>query len=112
MTVPAALAVFDALASPVRLEIYRLLVRHEPTGLVAGEIAEALAMPSTNLSFHLKALVQAGLVQATHEGRFIRHRADLARMHAVVAFLAAECCGGDAERCGVPVMAATAARFG
>ena len=49
----------EALASPVRLNICRLLVGHEPDGLVAGDIAARLA--GNGLSFHLKALQYTGL---------------------------------------------------
>ncbi|WP_303193176.1 helix-turn-helix domain-containing protein, partial [uncultured Desulfovibrio sp.] len=48
-----AAQLFEALSSDVRLDIFRLLVKHAPEGLVAGEIAKNLNLPSTNLSFHL-----------------------------------------------------------
>jgi DNA-binding transcriptional ArsR family regulator len=53
-----AVAVFESLASGVRLDTYRLLVRKGPAGLVAGDIAAALDLPATNVSFHLKALTR------------------------------------------------------
>ncbi|MCB1974066.1 MAG: helix-turn-helix transcriptional regulator, partial [Burkholderiaceae bacterium] len=58
----AAITVFESLASSVRLDVFRLLVERGPQGLVAGEIAAALELPATNLSFHLKALTQSGLL--------------------------------------------------
>jgi len=39
---------------------------------VASEIAAALDLPPTNLSFHFKALVQVGLLTVKQEGRFQR----------------------------------------
>ena len=39
----SAILALAALAQPTRLETFRLLVRHEPEGLPAGEIADALA---------------------------------------------------------------------
>ena len=94
-----AIIVFESLASSVRLDVFRLLVRHAPDGLVAGEIAAALGLPATNLSFHLKALTQAGLLSVTQEGRFQRYRAHMALMGELVAYLTAECCGGHPEAC-------------
>ena len=73
-----AAKLFESLSSGVRLDVYRLLVRHGLDGLVAGAIAEALDIPPTNLSFHLKALTQAGLLTVTQEGRFQRYRANIA----------------------------------
>ena len=95
----AALAVFESLASGIRLDVYRLLVRKGPDGLVAGEISAALDLPPTNTSFHLKTLSQAGLVSVEQEGRFQRYRANLSPMRELIAYLTAECCDGMPERC-------------
>ncbi len=95
----SATAVFESLASGIRLDVYRLLVRKGPQGLVAGEIAGALDIPSTNLSFHLKALTQARLVTVEQEGRFQRYRANMPLMLDLIAYLTAECCAGDPEQC-------------
>lgn len=94
-----AIAVFESLASSIRLDVFRLLVKHAPDGLVAGEIAVALELPATNLSFHLKALTQSGLLTATQEGRFQRYRADMALMAGLIGYLTDECCGGDPSAC-------------
>jgi len=95
----SATAVFESLASGIRLDAYRLLVRKGPAGLVAGEIASALDIPSTNLSFHLKALTQARLVTVEQEGRFQRYRANMPLMLDLIAYLTAECCAGDPTQC-------------
>lgn len=95
-----AIDVFESLSSGVRLDVFRLLVRTGTEGLVAGEIASALELPPTNLSFHLKAMTHAGLVTATQEGRFQRYRADLKLMVDLIAYLTEECCGGRPELCG------------
>lgn len=94
-----ATTVFESLASGVRLDIYRLLVKAGPAGLVAGEIGTALAVAPTNLSFHLKALTHAQLVSVVQEGRFQRYRANLALMQELIAYLTAECCAGHPEQC-------------
>ena len=100
-----ATTVFESLASGVRLDVFRLLVKQGPEGLVAGEIAAALGLPATNLSFHLKALTQAGLLTATQEGRYQRYRAHIALMVELIAYLSDECCAGQPALCdglGVP----------
>ena len=99
MNKSSALTVFESLSSGVRLDIYRLLVKQGPQGLVAGEIASTLAVPPTNLSFHLKALTQAQLVSVVQEGRFQRYRANLALMQELIAYLTEECCAGHPEQC-------------
>jgi arsenate reductase len=95
----AATRVFESLSSPVRLEVYRTLVRRGPAGMVAGAIAQALDLPPANLSFHLKALAQAGLVSVEQEGRFQRYRAELGTMLELVAYITDECCGGNPAAC-------------
>ena len=95
-----ATSIFESLASGVRLDIYRLLVKTGPQGLVAGEIGAVLDVPPTNLSFHLKALTHAQLVSVVQEGRFQRYRANLALMQELIAYLTAECCAGHPELCG------------
>lgn len=96
-----ATSIFESLASGVRLDIYRLLVKTGPQGLVAGEIGSTLAVPPTNLSFHLKALTHAQLVSVVQEGRYQRYRANLALMQELIAYLTAECCAGHPEQCAV-----------
>jgi DNA-binding transcriptional ArsR family regulator len=94
-----ATTVFESLASGVRLDIYRLLVKTGPQGLVAGEIGSELEIPPTNLSFHLKALTHAQLVSVVQEGRYQRYRANLTLMQELIGYLTAECCSGHPEQC-------------
>lgn len=94
-----ATAIFECLSSEVRLEVYRLLIKRGPAGMVAGEIAAALDIAPTNLSFHLKALTQAGLLSVAQEGRFQRYRANLAPMLELIEYLTQECCAGHPEQC-------------
>ena len=91
--------IFEALSSEVRLDLFRLLVRNAPDGLVQGEIARQLDIPSTNLSFHLKAIVQSGLVDVEREGRFMRYKANIPLMLEIIAYLTSECCAGNPEQC-------------
>ena len=76
--------IFEALSSEVRLDLFRLLVKNAPQGLVAGEIARQLDIPSTNLSFHLKAVVHSGLVTVEKEGRFMRYKASIPLMLSLI----------------------------
>lgn len=102
MAAPHALAALAALGQPTRLEIFRLLVRKEPTGLSAGALAEAVGCPHNTLSTHIAILARAGLVKGTRDGRTIIYRADAAGMSALIAFLVTDCCDGRPELCGLP----------
>lgn len=99
MSPPHALAALAALGQPTRLEIFRLLIRHEPAGLAAGAIADAVAAPHNTLSTHLAILARAGLVRGAREGRSIIYRADIGGMRDLISFLVTDCCDGHPEVC-------------
>lgn len=94
-----AILAFAALAQPTRLDVFRLLVKHEPEGLAAGEIARALAVPQNTMSSHLAILSRAGIVSAKRESRSIIYRANLLALQDLTSFLVEDCCGGRAGMC-------------
>jgi DNA-binding transcriptional ArsR family regulator len=87
-----ALLGLAALAQPSRLAIFRLLVQHAPDGLSAGVIAERLGLAPATLSFHLKELLRARLVEQRQQGRFLYYSAGVATMNALVGYLTENCC--------------------
>ena len=95
----SAILALAALAQSTRLDVFRRLVKREPKGLAAGEIAKLLAVPQNTMSAHLAVLSRAGLVEARRIGRSIVYRADLARFQAVMSFLVNDCCDGRPEIC-------------
>jgi DNA-binding transcriptional ArsR family regulator len=101
----SAIAGLGALAQGTRLDAFRLLVRHEPAGLPAGEIARLLDVPQNTMSAHLGILARAGLLRADRQGRTILYRADLDALRALVLFLLTDCCAGNAALCA-PLVAA------
>jgi ArsR family transcriptional regulator len=94
METKAALAALAALAQESRLAIFRLLVQTGPEGLSVGKIGEALAIPPSSLSFHLKEMTHANLVTPRQEGRFIIYSAHFQTMNELLGFLTENCCGG------------------
>ncbi|KFI06336.1 helix-turn-helix transcriptional regulator [Massilia sp. BSC265] len=95
MDTKAAIAALAALAQESRLATYRLLVQSGPVGMAASKIAEALGMPASSLSFHLKELSHAGLITARQEGRFIIYAARFDTMNDLLVFLTENCCSGN-----------------
>lgn len=94
MEIEAALASLAALSQRTRLEAFRLLVRAEPDGLAAGQLARALAVPQNTLSAHLNVLTHSGLVVSNRKGRSIVYRASVAGARALADFLIEDCCAG------------------
>ncbi|MBB4131351.1 metalloregulator ArsR/SmtB family transcription factor [Xanthomonas sp. 3075] len=85
----------SALGQETRLRVFRLLVQAGRGGKLAGDIAQELALPGATLSFHLKELGTAGLINAEQRGRTICYRADFQAMNALLAYLTENCCAGD-----------------
>ena len=88
-----------ALAQSTRLDVFRLLVKQEPDGLAAGDIARALAVPQNTMSSHLAVLSRAGLISAQRISRSIIYRAELSHLRAVMLFMLKDCCEGRPEIC-------------
>lgn len=99
-----AILAFSALAQSTRLETFRLLVRNEPEGVAAGELARLLEVPQNTMSAHLACLARAGLVSSERHSRSIIYRANLDGFRALALFMLKDCCGGKAELCA-PLMA-------
>lgn len=94
MEFKSAVTLLGALAQDSRLQVYRLLVQAGPEGMAATEIAERLGIPANTLSFHLKTLSHADLVQSRQAGRFIYYSTNYEQMNALLGFLTENCCGG------------------
>ncbi|ODT64809.1 MAG: transcriptional regulator [Pelagibacterium sp. SCN 63-23] len=95
-----AIDVLAALSQATRLETFRLLMKHEPSGLAAGEIARQLEVPQNTMSSHLGILTRAGLIEPERHSRSIVYRAVVDRVREITSFLVQDCCGGRAELCG------------
>jgi len=89
-----AVEALAALAQEHRLRLFRLLVQAGDKGLPAGEIAHALKVPNSSLSFHLAQLRKAGLILQERQHRSLIYRANYGAMNALLDFLTENCCGG------------------
>ena len=95
----SAIVALGALAQTTRLETFRLLVRHEPAGIPAGELARLIDVPQNTMSAHLATLLRAGLVTSERQSRSIIYRAHLNGLRELTLFLLKDCCGGSTELC-------------
>lgn len=95
METKAAVVALAALAQDSRLAIFRTLVQAGPGGLAAGRISELTGIAPSSLSFHLKELAHAGMVDSAQAGRFVIYTANFATMNALLGFLTENCCGGN-----------------
>jgi ArsR family transcriptional regulator, arsenate/arsenite/antimonite-responsive transcriptional repressor len=103
MKEPDAVAALAALAQDNRLAVFRLLVQAGPEGLPAGEVADALKLSPSALTFHFDRLRGAGLVTVRREGRSMIYAAQYEAMNALLGFLTDNCCQGAPEKCAPAV---------
>ncbi|MEI4486877.1 metalloregulator ArsR/SmtB family transcription factor [Frigidibacter sp. MR17.14] len=87
----------SALASETRLDLVRMLVPAGKDGRSAGDLARALGVSASRLSFHLAALEQAGLVTSRRESRNVFYAADHGGIGRTFGWLIADCCCGHPE---------------
>ena len=59
----------------------------------AGDVV-LLSVSPASLSFHLKEMAYAGLIQARQDGRYIIYSAHFEQMTALLAYLSENCCAG------------------
>lgn len=95
----AALEALAALSQDTRLAVFRLLVRRQPDGVAAGDLAKAIGVPANTMSVHLGILSHAGLVTSARQSRSIIYRADLGRFRDLMLFMLKDCCDGRSEIC-------------
>lgn len=90
----AAVSALAALAQDMRLRIFRALVGAGPQGLTPSALSAMLDVPASTLSFHLKELMHADLVNQERDGRHLIYRPSIEQMNALMAYLTAHCCQG------------------
>jgi len=99
METTEAAQVLASLAQPARLRVFRMLVVAGETGKCAGDLSRELEIPKTTLSFHLKELSHAGLIDSQRNGRSIIYRLRPSGIREMMQFLTEDCCQGKPELC-------------
>jgi ArsR family transcriptional regulator len=94
-----AIDAFSALSQITRLDAFRLIMKHEPHGLPAGEVARLLDVPQNTMSSHLAVLTRAGLISSERHSRSIIYHAEIDKVRELASFLVTDCCGRRPELC-------------
>ncbi|HEY3145778.1 MAG TPA: metalloregulator ArsR/SmtB family transcription factor [Dongiaceae bacterium] len=86
----------ESLGSPVRLKIYRALVRAGEGGLPCGILQEKVGLAASTLSHHIRHLREAGLVSQERQGTTLICHTNYPAMNKLIGYLADECCADAA----------------
>jgi ArsR family transcriptional regulator, arsenate/arsenite/antimonite-responsive transcriptional repressor len=99
MKLELAASQLESLGSPIRLKIYRALIRAGDDGLACGTLQAKVGLAASTLSHHIRHLRQAGLISQERQATTLICRANYPAMTALVGYLVDECCQDAA--CGV-----------
>lgn len=92
MDIETAAKALKELGHPIRLSIYKQIIRSGCQGLAVGSLQKKLAIPGSTLSHHITSLMSAQLVSQRREGRTLFCVAEFETLQAVMTFLQNECC--------------------
>ncbi len=82
----------SSLGNPIRLKLYRALVRAGDDGVPCGTLQDKLGIAASTLSHHIKHLLDAGLIRQERQGTTLFCHANYPSMNALVGYLVDECC--------------------
>jgi ArsR family transcriptional regulator, arsenate/arsenite/antimonite-responsive transcriptional repressor len=89
-----------SLGNPLRLKLYRALVRAGEDGLACGILQDKLGIAASTLSHHIKHLMDAGLIRQERQGTTLVCHAAYPAMLSLVGYLVDECC--QDVKCNTP----------
>lgn len=82
----------SSLGNPLRLKLFRALVRAGDNGVPCGTLQDKLGIAASTLSHHIKHLMDAGLIRQERQGTTLYCHANYPSMNALVGYLVDECC--------------------
>ena len=89
-------AVFDALSTETRLQIFSILVDHSQEGITPTEISALMNdFPRNTLSFHLSSMSNVGLCVFEKRGKQIFYKPQCCLIKKITKFLLTDCCEGE-----------------
>ena len=97
MKIEEAAAQLESLGNPVRLRIYRALVRAGNNGMPVGRLQTKIDIPASTLSHHLRSLLDAQLITQERQATSLICRASYPSMNALIGYLSDECCADEAQ---------------
>jgi ArsR family transcriptional regulator len=92
MKVEIAAQQLASLGNPIRLKLFRVLVRAGHDGLPCGTLQDKLGIAASTLSHHIKQLMETGLIRQERQGTTLICHANYPAMDKLVGYLVDECC--------------------
>ena len=89
----------STLGHPLRLAIFRLLMRRYPDRVPAGEIASTLGVKASTMSTYLSALTRDQLVEQQRAGTSLLYAINMTTVQRLFGYLFSDCCRGRPDIC-------------
>lgn len=84
--------VLSALAHPSRVDIFKCLLAHHPTGLKAGYLSEQAGLAPSTLSHHLREMEKGGVIERHTNGQCTITTLNLRNLTQITTVLMQLCC--------------------
>ena len=94
MEIQIAAKCLAELGSPIRLQIFRFLIKAGPEGVPVKDVQAHLGIPKSTLSHHLAHMVWAGLIEQCRVGRMLMCSIRYEVVTDLLEFLQEDCCAG------------------
>lgn len=92
MELEIAAKILKELGHPIRLKVYKEIIKSGMKGMPVGDIQAKVNIPSSTLTHHISALISAGLITQRREGRVLFCSQESGILEAVIEYLTSECC--------------------
>jgi len=92
MKLETAAGQLESLGSPIRLKIFRALVRAGDDGMAVGDLQAKVGLAASTLSHHIRHLREAGMITQERQATTLICRANYAAMNQLLGYLVDECC--------------------
>jgi len=97
MEIEEAVEILKVLGHPVRLAVFKRLVKAGHDGVPVGVIQSELNIPNSTLSHHISSLIAANLMTQNRVGRTLYCVPNFTNLDGIIDYLRAECCADQAN---------------
>lgn len=81
-----------SLANESRLLVFKKIVENKDEGICPCNISDFLGIARNTLSFHLKNLENAGLIESSRNGKYLMYRPNMTEFEEIIEYLIKDCC--------------------
>jgi len=97
MELEQAVEILKVLGHPIRLAVFKRLVKAGHAGVPVGVIQSELNVPNSTLSHHISSLIAANLMTQNRVGRTLYCTPNFENLDGIIEYLREECCSEQSD---------------